>query len=680
MVGQLSLSIPARRAEEVETRTRAFGVTVFVRVQHVHSPADLEQVFRFRYRILVDELRRSHSDADHRLRRLRSALDESARVLVAVDDESGAIVGTLRVNFGSDQPFDPALVERLGMGPMIEAIGAARLSYSSAIVVDPAFRGETVASRLLSQAYAEALAARVQVDTITCESSLAVTCHQLGYRPFGDSFSIRGGAATAAPAALVLHHGAYLAKVRSPFARLTYHSPGAGEAVAQKLAALYPRFQDQDVTPQQLDSFWAGMAHANLAAPAPSLFDGIPDRVVAKVLEDLPVASVGTDQELEGPLEGMGLVLAGRLGVAPAGQSRPVFHAVLLPGEVCGSMAGFAASHGSTRIVALEDSRVQLLPRDLPDRMARSDPHLAEHLRKNLAAILVHRLQEANRRVAGFMSGSPQRVAPRPEPQRPASPPAAEPVEAPTAPLSQVLPAESEARWLRRVGLRDGSEVLVLDEGSGEAVLRLARAVPRVRLVGVVPAGALATLRERVAEAGLAERATLLPGSGGRLPLADRALDHAWVRLALSGARDPGAILGEVARVLRPGGVVAALDLDDGGLMLSPEPSGLADFLARVGAAAEALGGSRRVGRRLCRLMSAAGLAHARALVLPMVPGARASSDLLMAAYAPMADLLRQGGSFTAADAELMAELERLAEQPDTWVCVPVICASARVL
>lgn len=677
---------------------------MYVHVQHAQHPSDREQVYRFRYRVLVEELQQVIPSADHKRRLIRDELDDTARLLVALDEQSGAIVGTVRSNFGRDRMLPQAMVDELQLGAMVAALDHARISHTSGFVVDPAYRGETVASTLVTRLYSLALAKQVLVDTIACDPLLAQSCHQMGYRPYADAISRSDGKEPRHPLALVLRDGGYLAKVRSPLAKVTYLPPGSGEKTTQRLASLYPLFQEQEVVPQKPDSFWAGLAHVNAPAAPPPLFEGIDLAQVEPFLAELPVLVLGTDQCLADVVQepfGMGVVLSGRLGLTVGQEPRPFFVSVLQAGEVFGQMAGFAATGRDPTLVALEDCEIRLLPADLPDRLATRAPAQAQKLRANLAAILVARLELMNRQVAGFMAGSPEHITPEVEPPvqpdqeseaQPTAPepPVGEPVLrppearpdtefpadllAPAKALSSLLPADAEARWLKRVGLRDVSTILVMGDGSGEGILRLARTLPRTRVVGALPPELMATIQQRVDEAKVTDRCTLIPMVGERVPLADGTVDHAWLRFAFQRGADPSALMVEVRRLLRPGGVVAAQGLDDGGIMLQPEPPTLQAFLERV----HALQGSRRIGRRLCHLLVQAGLERPRALVLPLVPPTITTADLIMSTFRPMAERLWALGAWTDADAELMATIRSVAERDDAWLCVPVICAAAR--
>ncbi len=70
----------------------------------------------------------------------------------------------------------------------------------------------------------------------------------------------------------------------------------------------------------------------------------------------------------------------------------------------------------------------------------------------------------------------------------------------------------------------------------------------------------LALARARLGQAGLPHCAVRL-GDMYRLPLADAGINVALLHMVLHHAEDPGAVLAEAARVLRPGGMLVIVDL-----------------------------------------------------------------------------------------------------------------------
>lgn len=104
--------------------------------------------------------------------------------------------------------------------------------------------------------------------------------------------------------------------------------------------------------------------------------------------------------------------------------------------------------------------------------------------------------------------------------------------------------------------------VTLVDIGTGTGTLALAalRRWPRSSVVGVDPSRMLLEFAVAAARAaGLAERLTTEVGEAGRLPLADASADVAMSSFVLQLVPNRAAAVREARRVLRPGGVFAAL-------------------------------------------------------------------------------------------------------------------------
>jgi len=104
---------------------------------------------------------------------------------------------------------------------------------------------------------------------------------------------------------------------------------------------------------------------------------------------------------------------------------------------------------------------------------------------------------------------------------------------------------------------------LVVDVAAGTAgvTLALASRSPASRVVGVdLSAPMLGEGRRRVAAAGSAGQVRLVCGRGEQLPLPDAAADALTFTYLLRYVPDPAAALAELARVLKPGAVMASLE------------------------------------------------------------------------------------------------------------------------
>lgn len=183
---------------------------------------------------------------------------------------------------------------------------------------------------------------------------------------------------------------------------------------------------------------------------------------------------------------------------------------------------------------------------------------------------------------------------------------------------------------LAALGLAPGWRVLDVGCGPGPHLGHFARAVaPGGLVVGLDrdPA-ALALAAARRAGPPAAGLIALLAGDHDAIPARDGAFDLAWSSAVLHHAPRPLVMLGEMARVVRPGGLVAVLDADTGGSFpLLPWPPDLEQRLRAAAWAGQeadfdgALGHhfAGYIGRQIPRLLREAGLRDIQIHALPEV-------------------------------------------------------------
>jgi len=136
------------------------------------------------------------------------------------------------------------------------------------------------------------------------------------------------------------------------------------------------------------------------------------------------------------------------------------------------------------------------------------------------------------------------------------------------------------------------------------------------------------------------EAVPVVQGSAVALPIRSEALDFAYARLALRYVPDPARAVGELARVVRPGGSVFVLDSDDGALTVHPVPDGFADAIEARHQTSRRRGGDFELGRKLPALFAQAGLADVRGRTITVSSlglGAEAFAALILA---PVADTI----------------------------------------
>jgi demethylmenaquinone methyltransferase / 2-methoxy-6-polyprenyl-1,4-benzoquinol methylase len=129
---------------------------------------------------------------------------------------------------------------------------------------------------------------------------------------------------------------------------------------------------------------------------------------------------------------------------------------------------------------------------------------------------------------------------------------------------ARLLSLGQDPRWRRflvsRLEVGPDARVLDVATGTGAVALELVRQ-HGCSVVGIDRSPEmLAVARRRVADRGLGASIELHEGRAEKLPFADGSFDGLTVTYLLRYVDDPAATIGELARVLRPGGTMAMLD------------------------------------------------------------------------------------------------------------------------
>lgn len=131
--------------------------------------------------------------------------------------------------------------------------------------------------------------------------------------------------------------------------------------------------------------------------------------------------------------------------------------------------------------------------------------------------------------------------------------------------LNRLLSAGIDTRWRKRavdeLALRAPARLLDLCTGTADLLVEGLRRDERLRGIGAdLSEGMLRRGRAKLARRGLAARAGLVGADGERLPFRADSFGGALVAFGIRNIGDRVAALGEVFRVLRPGGRLVVLD------------------------------------------------------------------------------------------------------------------------
>ena len=147
--------------------------------------------------------------------------------------------------------------------------------------------------------------------------------------------------------------------------------------------------------------------------------------------------------------------------------------------------------------------------------------------------------------------------------------------------LNRVLSLGLDKGWRRRTvrALQLGERPRVLDvaTGTGDLAIEIARACPGATVVGLDPSpGMLGVAQRKLEKRALTDRVSLIVGDAQALPHSNCEIDAATIAFGIRNVPDRGKALRELARVVRPGGRIAVLELNE------PREKGLFAAAARL--------------------------------------------------------------------------------------------------
>ena len=134
--------------------------------------------------------------------------------------------------------------------------------------------------------------------------------------------------------------------------------------------------------------------------------------------------------------------------------------------------------------------------------------------------------------------------------------------------MNRVLSLGLDRGWRRRtvraLALGASPRVLDLGTGTGDLAFDIARLHPDATVIGLDPSSQMLAIADaKRTRLGLADRVTLVTGDAQQLAFRDGEMDAVTIAFCIRNVPDRPKALREMARVVRPGGRVAILELGE---------------------------------------------------------------------------------------------------------------------
>jgi N-acyl-L-homoserine lactone synthetase len=362
------------------------------------SEEEREGIYRFRYRIYVEELGLSPLEADHEAKRLADAHDPVGLSYGLMED-GGNVVGSLRCICMADVPDLASFVTKFAMEPAIRAFGVAALATTSRFMLDPKLRQGLSALRLMRVVYEDARARGVRLNYGDCSPHMLPFYEGMGYRryvaPYNDTaygFKL--------PILMLVGDRRHFATVGSPLARLAQAHDDDAPA-RDWFAATYPAWlEPSSAALMDAGSFYDRVVERLAGDPqhAVALFDGLSREALERFLASAAIVSASPGDRVvrEGERDDtVYLLLSGLAEVVRANTGeRPI--KVLRAGDLFGEIDFLTSTRRFASVVARTRCEVLVLSARQLLKFYKSEPAVAARLLFNVSRLLADRLARGN--------------------------------------------------------------------------------------------------------------------------------------------------------------------------------------------------------------------------------------------------------------------------------------------
>ena len=173
-----------------------------------------EAIYKFRYKIYFDELKKLHLPADHTNKQMYDEADEYCALYYAKDGEN--IIATVRAIRGVDGAFLKADIDFFNIGKFEEYFNHDEIAVVNRLIIDKPYRHTPLTNELMLATYFGGLDVGTKLCFITCDSSLLGFYLKYGFRLFQNPVAIKNNQLRY-HLVLILYDLAHLKKVNSPF-------------------------------------------------------------------------------------------------------------------------------------------------------------------------------------------------------------------------------------------------------------------------------------------------------------------------------------------------------------------------------------------------------------------------------------------------------------------------------
>ncbi len=240
--------------------------------------------------------------------------------------------------------------------------------------------------------------------------------------------------------------------------------------------------------------------------------------------------------------------------------------------------------------------------------------------------------------------------------------------------LQATVAIDLEREVWNKAGLKPGMQVLDLACGPGFTSCELAKAIGAGDVTGVDLSEELIAVAHQVQAAEQVANVSFARGNAYALSLPENHFDFVYARFLFQHLEKPRLALDNVRRVLKPGGILCVLDIDDRWTSFSPASEAFVRFIRKAGAGQQRKGGNRLIGSQLFGLLREAGFQNVATDIHPLTTADLGVRMFLGIAVLFRMELLNRWQKMLALPQ--LRKIQAAAQDPHAWGATGIFVAT----
>ncbi|MEA3410653.1 MAG: cyclic nucleotide-binding domain-containing protein [Pseudomonadota bacterium] len=364
-----------------------------LQVRLAATDEEREAVFRFRYRVYVDELCLNPREAEHREKILHDGLDDIGLSYGLFED--GKVVGSLRILFFEDvDDLDP-LIKKYNCKPALDAFSESAICATSRFMLDPNLRGGRVILKLMSAVFRDACKRGARLNFGDCSPHILPFYEHLGYRRYTRAYNDTSYGYKL-PILMLIRDLERFEQVRSPLLRIAREQDN-DQGARDWFEKIYPDYLGIESASFVSDEAFFDMLSACVGQDplhSVSLFKGMGKDDVAGILKTATLIRCHNGDRIinEGERDNTLFVMLKGVAEVFSNGAADRTVAVLAAGDTFGEIGLVTELARSANVVAKSDCEVLVISGDFLQRCIQQDPEIAARLLLNLSCPLAERL------------------------------------------------------------------------------------------------------------------------------------------------------------------------------------------------------------------------------------------------------------------------------------------------